>query len=410
MRFAFQIWLLCFLGAFYDGLSQQPLRAGWYRGVLTRADQQQVVFNFELQLEKQQPVLYIKNAEERLRVDDLRFQGDSLFISMPFFESDFRVRVHANGSWTGKWIRGISTGFESMPFEAAFNQSERIVSHAAPSGDISGKWQVTILRANGTPRPAIASFRQRGNYLEGTFLTPTGDYRFLEGVVSGDTMRLSCFDGSHAYLFSALYKDQQITHGMFYSGVSGLEKWSAQRNDAAALPDTIPVIAMKPGQEKIAFAYPDLDGRMIALNDERFRNKVVLVQIMGSWCPNCMDETAFLSKFYKENSAKGVEVLALAYELSTDAQRSRNSLLKFQQRFQVAYPMLNTGITVTDELRTEKTLPQLTGIRAFPTLIFIDKKGNVRKLHQGFYGPGAPEQYEAFKTDFYRTVLALLSE
>jgi len=409
MRFASIISLLCFLVAFQNGYTQS-LRTGWYRGVLTRPDQQQVVFNFELQIEKQQPVLYIKNADERLRVDDLRIQDDSLFISMPFFESDFRVRLHANGSWTGKWIGGIGTGFESMPFEATFNQPERIASHAVPSHDISGKWQVTILRANGTPRPAIANFRQRGNYLEGTFLTPTGDYRFLEGVVSGDTMRLSCFDGSHAYLFSALLKDQQITNGMFYSGVSTLEKWSAQRNDVAALPDTIPVIAMKPEQEKISFTYPDLDGRMVSLNDERFRNKVVLVQIMGSWCPNCMDETAFLSKFYQENRAKGVEVLALAYELSTDAQRSKSSLLKFQQRFQVAYPMLNTGVTVTDELRTEKTLPQLTGIRAFPTLIFIDKKGKVRKLHQGFYGPGAPEQYEVFKTDFYRTVLALLSE
>lgn len=400
----------CLLHSFLYGLSQQDLRSGWYRATLFRPDQQEVVFQFQLQFEHQKPVMYIKNAAEKLRVDDLRMKDDSLFISMPFFESDFNVKVLANGNWSGVWVRGTTSGFESMPFEASFARNERMIGYAPPKVNVNGNWQVSIRRPNGTLRPATASFRQTGSYLEGTFLTPTGDYRFLEGVVSGDTMRLSCFDGSHAYYFSAIVKNKQLTDGMFYSGLNGLEQWTAEYNEVASLPDTTPVVQLKPNENTVAFAYPDLEGKIVSIADARYRGKVVLVQIMGSWCPNCMDETAFLSDFYKQYRDKGVEVMALAYELSADTARSFNSLKKFQQRFNVAYPMLNTGVTVSDSLRTEKTLPQLTGIRAFPTLIFIDKQGKVRKLHQGFYGPGTGEAYEVFKKDFYRTVLAMLSE
>jgi hypothetical protein len=88
-----------------------------------------------------------------------------------------------------------------------------------------------------------------------------------------------------------------------------------------------------------------------------------------------MDETDFLSKYYKTNRKRGMEIVSLAYENSTDFERSQKSLRKFQQRFQVDYPMLITGVSVNDSLRTEKTLPQLTRIKAFPTSIIIDKKG-----------------------------------
>lgn len=78
-----------------------------------------------------------------------------------------------------------------------------------------------------------------------------------------------------------------------------------------------------------------------------------------------MDETAFLSNYYRENKNRGVEVIALGYEYSTDFVRSVKSLKKFQERFDVQYPMLITGVKVTDSHRTEKTLPQVTPIRFF---------------------------------------------
>ena len=110
------------------------------------------------------------------------------------------------------------------------------------------------------------------------------------------------------------------------------------------------------------------------------------------------------------SQSRGVEVVALAYEYSTDFQRNRKSLLKFKDQFQVTYPMLITGVRVGDSLRTEKTLPQLTSLSAFPTVLFIGKEGNVRKIQSGFSGPGTGQFYEAYKKSFITLVEQLLAE
>ncbi|MFN5937440.1 MAG: TlpA disulfide reductase family protein, partial [Sphingobacteriales bacterium] len=151
-----------------------------------------------------------------------------------------------------------------------------------------------------------------------------------------------------------------------------------------------------------------LDSTIVSIRDDRFKGKVVVVQLMGSWCPNCMDETAFLSTWYKQNKQRGVEVVALAYEYSADFHKAAQTLKKFQQRHQVEYPMLNTGVTSSDPQRTEKTLPQFTPIKVFPTTIFIGKDGRVKKVHAGFSGPGTGSHYEEFKKEFNLTIDQLL--
>jgi hypothetical protein len=123
-----------------------------------------------------------------------------------------------------------------------------------------------------------------------------------------------------------------------------------------------------------------------------------------------MDETAFLSDYYRKNKQKGVEIIGLAYEYTTDFERSKKSIEKFKERFNVEYTLLNTGVTVGDSLRTEKTLPQLTQIKSFPSTIFLDKTGRVAKIRAGFEGPGTGVHYEELKKDFVETVDALLKQ
>ena len=65
-------------------------------------------------------------------------------------------------------------------------------------------------------RPVFSNSTPDGR-VTGTFLTETGDYRYLEGVVDGDSLKLSCFDGSHAFLFHAAL-DQDSFRGRFWSG------------------------------------------------------------------------------------------------------------------------------------------------------------------------------------------------
>jgi thiol-disulfide isomerase/thioredoxin len=330
---------------------------------------------------------------------------------MPTFESSFRLQKQAGNSYTGTWIKGTTSKDQQMPVLIKPGSVRFPVTRGKAKNNITGKWRVTFFRPAGTSRPAIAEFRQSGEKLTGTFLTPSGDYRYLEGIVSGDSLQLSCFDGSHAYYFGAkINSANKIVDGIWAAGATYLEKWYAEKDPNVTLDENIAAIYLKPGEERIGFRFPDLDSNIVSLTDDRFKNKVVVIQIMGSWCPNCLDETAFLSEYYKKNKDRGVEMLALAYEYTTDFQRARKNVTKFQQKYAVDYPMLITGVSSVDSLKTEKTLPQITPIKAFPSTIFIGKDGKVKKFHTGFYGPGSGVYFEEFKKEFEETITSLLKE
>ncbi len=331
---------------------------------------------------------------------------------MPVFESSFLSKRNTDGSLSGTWTKGTGTGFQVWPFHAYPEKKQiAVTKKITPKANLSGKWDITITRPNGTLRKAVGVFTQEAERIIGSFLTPSGDYRYLKGTVTGDSLRLYTFDGSHAFVITAKAEDvNQLSGGMFYSGNNGKEKWVATRNEVISLPAQDQPTRLREGETSLSFQFNDLNGKSVSISDERFRNKVVILQLMGSWCPNCMDETKFLSEYYRNNKNRGVEIIALAYENSTDIERSKQSLQKFQSTFQVQYPMLITGAAASDDNKTEKTLPQLTPIRSFPTTIVIDKKGLVRQIKGNFYGPGSGQYFEDFKKEFYAMMDGLLGE
>lgn len=411
-----KLWLYCLTGiglaACNNGNAMKYLADGVWQAKLHRNDGADIVFNFDVKNADGKPTLYVINATDRLLVDEVTVKGDSVFIKMPFFDSEFKARLITNKSLEGQWIRHLADKDVSIPFTAVAGNAERFKVNTPATANVSGRWVTQFVSAKDkdkTPSTAIGEFKQSGNIVHGTFLTTTGDYRFLDGVVDGDTLRLSTFDGSHAYLFTARVGKDSITNGRFYAGIGdGLENWSAVKNDTATLPDERTIATMKPGQQQLDFSFPDLNGNKVSIKDNRFKNKVVIITLMGSWCPNCMDETGFLSKWYEKNKRRGVEVIGLAYERTTDFEKSKKSLEGFLKRFNVNYPVLITGVTPGDPDKGAKTLPQLTGIKGFPTTIFIDKKGNVQEVHTGFSGPGTGEHYEQFQADFNRLVSGML--
>ena len=374
---------------------------------LARPDGNNIVFTFNWKTENSRPVWYIRNAAEKIRVDNITEAGDSFIVQMPVFESQFRFTVN-NNTLSGVWIKRGAANTQVLPF-SAIPGSNRFAPAAAAQKNISGRWAVAFQENNA--EISVAEFVQKGNILTGTFLNSTGDYRYLEGIVTKDTLLLSGFDGSHSFLFKAVIKNNTtINAGIFYSGANGKEEWTAIKNSKAKVPEASVAMYVKPGEESLDFSFKDLEGKQVALKSDRFKNKVVVIQLMGSWCPNCMDETAFLSNYYNNNKQRGVEVIALAYEYTTDWERSVKSLKKFKQRFNVQYTILNTEVTVTDSLRTQKTLPQVTDIKFFPSSIIIDKKGKIRKLDTGFNGPATGLHYVAYKKEFNSVVDNLLKE
>jgi thiol-disulfide isomerase/thioredoxin len=389
------------------GCSNPQLQTGAWRGALITASGNEIPFNFEVTDTADKKQMTIFNGSERFKVTDITVNGDSVAIKMPLFESEFKLKL-SEGTLSGKWIKHLADSDAVVDFNGVYGYNPRFKTDRKPAANISGRWAVGF--GEGEEKDfAVGEFKQDNAKLTGTFLTTTGDYRFLEGVVSGDSLYLSCFDGGHAYLFNAKIKGDSITAGKFYSGRTGTDVWTAVKDAKAKLPDAYSLTALKPGFKKLAFTFNDLSGKKVSLTDERFKNKVVIVQIMGSWCPNCMDETAYLVNYYKKYQPKGVEIVGLAYERTTNFARSQKALQQLVDRFSIPYPILITGYTPARG-EAAKSLPMIEKVLGFPTTIIIDKKGDVRKIHTGFSGPGTGEHYIEFITEFEKLTDDLLAE
>ncbi len=405
-----KILLAGFLALFINAVSaQSKLKPGIWRGVLTNSKGNELPFNFEVTTISGKQQLAIINGTERFKVTDVKQKGDSVFIHMPLFNSEFRLK-YEGASLKGKWIKHLGNKDALMDFTATPGQTWRFFSSAAkPAFNITGRWSA-IFGEDAHKDTTVGEFKQVGSKLTGTFLTTTGDYRFLEGTVAGNKLYLSTFDGGHAFIFTADINDNKtISNGKFYSGFSGLDQWTAIRNENAKLPDAYSLTYLKPGDKKIAFSFPGLDGKKVSLSDARFKNKVVIVQILGSWCPNCMDETSYLVNYYKKYHPKGVEIIGLAYERTTDFAKSVPTLKQLKNRFNITYPLLITGYT-PNRGDPQKSLPMLADFKGFPTTIIIDKKGDVRKIHTGFSGPGTGKYYSEFTKEFEKLTDDLLAE
>jgi thiol-disulfide isomerase/thioredoxin len=404
------LFLFTCLNACQDTADNQ-LEKGIWRAILKTSSGADIPFNFEVRDSANQKFLDVINGDERFRVNEISKDSDSIFIQMPLFDSEIRAKIKG-GSLNGKWIKYFADSSEVMVIEAKKGPSWRFFNANTKSElDVTGRWSVSFQDPKtGKSVTAIGEFTQQNGRLLGTFLTSTGDYRFLEGTVSDNKFYLSCFDGSHAFLFTGkLLDNNTIVDGKFYSGLFAVQTWTAKRDEKALLPDAYTITSLKDGYDKIDFSFPDLYGNKVSLSDSKFKNRVVVVQFFGSWCPNCMDETAYLVPFYEKYQDKGLEIVALAYERSADYERSKRNILRLSERFGVKYDMLITGYT-NDKAEVAKSLPMLKSFMGFPTMIIIDKKGKVRKIHTGFSGPGTGVHYAEFKNEFEKTIDNLLLE
>ncbi|MBK9729942.1 MAG: TlpA family protein disulfide reductase [Chitinophagaceae bacterium] len=381
------------------------IQTGIWRGILT-TNGGELPFNFETKYIGGKLQLIILNGEERIAVDEINMADDSVFIRLPVFDSEFRLK-YTPQTLTGLWINHSRKVNNVFPFKAEFGKAYRFTSETLkPVDNISGKWEVDFSKGTEDSSKAVGIFIQSGNDLTGTFLTTSGDYRYLAGTVQGNEMLLSCFDGSHAFLFKATIDPAGVLNGMYYSGNHWQEPWIAHRNKGFELPDPASLLQLKAGYDKLAFSFPDAKGNMVSLADQQFQNKAVIVQVMGSWCPNCMDEVAFFSPLYDQYHSKGLEIIGLSYEKAVGEKAIQN-IERLKQRFNVHYTILLAGEPGADAI---KTLPMLTGMFAYPTTFFIDKTGNLRKIYSGINGPATGNEYEQWKDDTRGLVEKLLSE
>ena len=399
------ILVLLFSGCKED--KQVSPSLGVWRAELMVMESRILPFNFELIREDSGEYrMEIFNAEEVILVDEIRITNDSIFIRTPVFEG------YLAGTFTSDEIRGefIKESLDRIvPFVATFNEASRFDVNAEPNKNVTGIWETTFNPGTADEYIAKGIFDQNGDKITGTFETTTGDYRYLEGIVAGDSLKVSTFDGAHAFLFEAKATDSTL-NGVFYSGNHSKEDFTAKRNKGYKLPSADSLTFLKEGYNKFTFDFPNSDGSMVSLADERFRNKVVLVQIMGSWCPNCLDETKFYSRYVKENPGQELEIVALAFEYAKTPEKAFSSIKRLTDRIGVEYPVLLAQYGTDNKDEAQKKLPMLNHVLSYPTTIFIDKNGEVRKIHTGFNGPATGKKYEDFKMEFDAFVKQLLAE
>ena len=380
----------------------EKLSQGHYRAELKVSDTELLPFTFKVNTENE---LDVFNAEEVIKVDEITYKNDSVYIKMPVFEGYLSAKIE-NDKLKGSFVKaGLN---RVVPFTAE-QKDRRFDITAKPKADITGNWE-TIFSPN-TEDKYIAKgiFKQNGNTVTGTFRTETGDYRYLEGAINGNEMKLSTFDGAHAFLFTATVTDSTL-NGTFYSGSHWKEPFTAKRNETYELPNSNDLTYLNEGYDSLAFTFPDANGTPVSLSDDRFKDKVVLVQIMGTWCPNCLDESKYYAEYYNNTKQKGLEIVALAFEYAKTEEKAFSSIKRLKERIGIEYPILLAQTGTTSKAKAQEKLPMLNHVLSYPTTVFVDKKGKVRKIHTGFNGPATGEKFTAFKTEFEDFVEALLKE
>jgi thiol-disulfide isomerase/thioredoxin len=361
------------------------------------------------------PALVIHNGEEHIRLTQITSKEDSLFILFPTFDSELKIKVHSKTHITGAWFNRAKSPTYNVVFWSKNGTTTRYPSNEKTS-DLDARWEVTFdylkdpekaigIFSHSNPTQYISSGDEPTNVLYGTFLTETGDYRFLEGATIKDSLYLSCFDGSHAFLFRAALKNDTLW-GDFHSGSHYKTEWFAVKNESFELrnPDSLTYIV---NEKPLEFELMKLDGSYYKYPNESLQNKVVLVQIMGTWCPNCLDESNYLKKVYEHYTNK-LEILAVTFETQKTTEEKIEKVARYKEALGLNYTFLIGG----DACKpcASKVFPQLSDIMSFPTLIFIDKKGEIRKIHTGFSGPGTGEHYTEFVKETDAFIESLIQE
>jgi len=373
--------------------------AGYWRGVLELSDTvtRELPFQFVMDGTGNDQTMVIQNAGEAIVLNKIVEKNDNLEIVWPVFESGFVVST-SDSTMSGYWY-DLSRGTDyKIPFNAQLGSTMRFPISGHPAERLSGKWRTHF---GNDEANALGIFNMNQHVVMGSFATETGDYRYLEGVVVGNQFKLSTLDGAHAFLFEGTI-DGDSLWGTFYSGDHYSEPFYAVLDDGFTLRDANELTFLKEGYESISFAFPSVNGDTVRLSDPEFEHKAVIVQLFGSWCPNCMDETKYLVDLYEEEYNNGLRVVGLGFERHSDYERASRAVIKMRQDLLIPYPLLIAGRASKTE--AAEKLPMLNHVMSFPTAIVLDRNHNVVGIHTGFYGPGTGTYYKEFKKEFEEMV------
>lgn len=353
----------------------------------------------------------IINSSEKINVSGVA-ENDTLHLDIPVFDSEL-ILFNQTGGIKGAWFNYAKEDYSIPVTVEEINKSDIRFNHSTSTNTKSfqGKWEVNFLDGNNEdskPYKAIGVFEQYDYLATGTFITETGDYRFLQGNVYGDTLSLSCFDGAHAFLFEAYYDNDSVISGTFYSGKHYSDTWNASINDSFELTNPYEITLSSNKDAELEFTFPSVREGEIQFPSDKYQNKVTMIQIFGSWCPNCMDEVNYYSELYDRFNEEGLEIIAVGFETPKTLDKKKQSVRKLINHFDAKYDFAIGGKASKDTALAR--FPILNKVVSFPTTIFVDRQGNIAKVHTGFYGPGTGIYYQNYTREVETLISNLLKE
>ena len=387
------------------------IKEGKWRGEFT-VSESKVPFNFELKgKDAEHAVFTLINGSRRDNFHVKSVGADSVYIKMNTYDAALVAQIKEDGSLSGEY-RSLVPGFRgnSLPFTAEYGKTYRFVEpgkDVAPKADLTGKWEIKTYSKEAVPA-SIAILKQKGNKLTGVVMTVVGDTRELEGAVQGDEFALSGFTGPSPFIIKGKINADGSISGEEGFGIYKNLKFDAAKKAEVELPDPYKLTFLKEGYKKLDFSFPGIDGKQVSLSDNKYKGKVVIVEIIGTWCPNCTDQTVFLSPWFNKNHQRGVEAIALGFEQKDSLEYAKYTLGKLKEKYEINYDIAFGGLA--DKKLVSQKLPALNKFIAFPTTIIIDRKGDVREIYTGYTGTVTGKYHEDYEKKFNKLLDELIAE
>ncbi len=364
------------------------------------ANDVEVPFSFEIEVEGRSVKGSFFNGERRITSTKGELAGDVLTLWFAQYATTLEAKLK-NGKLEGEYVRTRG----AYPFRASRSSGEPVAA-ASDVPSIDGTW---ITSANSRKGEEAWRFiaRQTGPSVEATILRVDGDTGTLNGSFQEGRFVLSHFSGARPLLLEVTPQED----GTLLLELNKKTELRAARADSAAAAaigaptDSERHTRVKDPSEPFRFSFPDLEGRIVSNTDEKFQGKVVLVNISGSWCPNCHDEAPFLVSLYRKYRAQGLEIVSLSFEQAAQLENPER-LRAFIAEYGIGYTVLLPG----EPKELADKVPQAVNLNSFPTTFILGRDGRVRAVHAGFPSPGSGSFYEEAEREITEHVERLLAE
>ncbi|HTC31782.1 MAG TPA: TlpA disulfide reductase family protein [Bryobacteraceae bacterium] len=361
---------------------------------------------FRLQIAGEGPNLkgWLFNGEDKVVASGASFQNGSLVLNFDSYAAKLEAKLQ-DGELVGQYGPMLK---KTYPVTAQRHKAEPSSSASAPS--INGLWEVAVKSSKGEQAWRLIVQQKSASNVSAAILRVDGDTGALTGGYKDGKFVLSHFSGGRPALM-VLTPGADGTLAIDMTDLHGTSQLSATRPDVARAKGLAPPTdpdhhtTVKDASQPFQFSAPDLNGKIVSNTDARFQGKVVLVNITGSWCPNCHDEAPFLAELYRKYHSQGLEVVALSFE-EEDQLKNPARLRAFMKEYGIDYTVLLGG---TPDERDAK-LTQPVNLNSWPTTFFLGRDGRVRFVHAGFPGPASGELYRQAAHEFYSQVESLLAE